>query len=145
MGDGAELQKGDKKRGLDLRHILASHGIHVTRTPKISIEESLGVLNAVMSSGKFKIKEGCINLIDHALKHTYRTTETTGASTTKSPHDISMDVLRYLMMSPQLQPFIQSYWAAEAYKFRPKTDSRKRAEEYKKNVVLERSLKNYSI
>lgn len=145
MGDGAELQKGDKKRGLDLRHILASHGIHVTRTPKITIEESLGVLNAIMASGKFKIKEGCVNLIDHALKHTYRYNETTGASTTKSPHDISMDVLRYLIMSPILQPFIQTYWAAQEYKFRPKTESEKRKEEYKKNVVLQRSLKNYGI
>jgi hypothetical protein len=123
IADGAELQKSDKSTGLKLRNLFALNEIYITQSPKTNIEFGLTILNSLFKDGKIKIKERCFNLIEHGRKHVYRTNDVSGKTDTKSPHDISMDVLRYLIQSTPLQPMIASYVKAQEYKFKMITDS----------------------
>lgn len=122
IADGAEMQKTDKANGIKLRNLFAMNEIFITSSPKTNIEFGLTIVNSLLKDGKIKIKERCVNLIEHATKHVYRTNDVTGKTDTKSPHDISMDVLRYLIQSTPLQPMIQAYVKAQEYTLKPKVN-----------------------
>lgn len=109
IGDGKELDKMSKESGTKLELLFARNNIHITKSPPTSVTWGLTILNSLLAEGRIKIKERCFNLIENAKKHVYKTSETTGKSTTDSPYDISMDVLRYLIQSYPFQKHIKAY------------------------------------